>query len=478
MAITSTDAEQRGSNAGFEQLSLRGVTRAYGKNPPALCDFDLDHRPRRLRGAARPLRVRQVHRPRLSRRPATAHPRLDLARRRAHRHPADREARLRDGVPELRALPAPERAEERRVRSCDAPGSAAAAPGARVGRAAHGATRGARRQTALAAVRRPAAARGDRPRPGHRAGDGADGRTAVQPGRRAARRDAHRDQTHLPGKRVDRPVRHPRPGGGAVAGHTPGRAAQGPPGAERDTAGGVRQPRQRVRRRVHGLPEPLPGAVLASARRAAGDRHRVRHPADRHAGLHRAPDGGSRDDRRDPAGGSGDQPDAEAAAAGAVRVLAEVVEYHGRELSVQARTADGGVLHLKTDRPVVAGSTLALTARPDRVLVYQGGLDRDELAVEAGAAMTGTHAPVRPERGTDAPSVGGARRGLLPAPARPRPPRDRRPFPLPVRLRDRHLLPTAAGRRRTSPTTRASSTTPTRSVPSSRRCGSRCRSPW
>ncbi|HEU5428058.1 MAG TPA: ABC transporter ATP-binding protein [Actinocrinis sp.] len=70
--------------------------------------------------------------------------------------------------------------------------------------------------------------------------------------------------------------------------------------------------------------------------------------------------------------------------AGAVTALAEVVEYHGRELSVQARTSDGGVLHVKTDQPVVAGSTLALTARADRVLVYQGGLDRDEFAIEAG----------------------------------------------------------------------------------------------
>ena len=71
--------------------------------------------------------------------------------------------------------------------------------------------------------------------------------------------------------------------------------------------------------------------------------------------------------------------------ADAVRALAEVVEYHGRELSVQARTSDGGVLHLKTDQPVVAGSTLALTARLNRVLVYQGGLDRAEFAIEADA---------------------------------------------------------------------------------------------
>ena len=70
----------------------------------------------------------------------------------------------------------------------------------------------------------------------------------------------------------------------------------------------------------------------------------------------------------------------------AIKAIAEVVEFHGRELSVQARTAAGGVLHLKTDQSVVAGSNLALTARPDRVLVYQGGLDRSELDIEVGAA--------------------------------------------------------------------------------------------
>ena len=69
----------------------------------------------------------------------------------------------------------------------------------------------------------------------------------------------------------------------------------------------------------------------------------------------------------------------------AIKAIAEVVEFHGRELSVQARTASGGVLHLKTHLPVVAGSQLALTARPDRVLVYRGGLDPSELDIEAGA---------------------------------------------------------------------------------------------
>ena len=55
----------------------------------------------------------------------------------------------------------------------------------------------------------------------------------------------------------------------------------------------------------------------------------------------------------------------------AIEVVAEVVEYHGRELSVQARTATDSVLHLKTAEPVAAGARLALTARPDRVLVYR-----------------------------------------------------------------------------------------------------------
>ncbi len=66
----------------------------------------------------------------------------------------------------------------------------------------------------------------------------------------------------------------------------------------------------------------------------------------------------------------------------AINAVAEVVEFHGRELSVQARTAAGGVLHLKTTDPVMAGSTLALTARPERVLIYRGGLDRSEVEVE------------------------------------------------------------------------------------------------
>ena len=60
-----------------------------------------------------------------------------------------------------------------------------------------------------------------------------------------------------------------------------------------------------------------------------------------------------------------------------VKAVAQVVEYHGRELAVQARTASGTILHLKTNERVTAGDNLALAVRPDRVLVFDGS---DELA--------------------------------------------------------------------------------------------------
>jgi putative spermidine/putrescine transport system ATP-binding protein len=65
-----------------------------------------------------------------------------------------------------------------------------------------------------------------------------------------------------------------------------------------------------------------------------------------------------------------------------IKALAEVVEYHGRELSVRARTGSGTVLHLKTDDEVVAGAVLTLGVRPERVLVYQGLTSEGEVAVE------------------------------------------------------------------------------------------------
>jgi putative spermidine/putrescine transport system ATP-binding protein len=53
-----------------------------------------------------------------------------------------------------------------------------------------------------------------------------------------------------------------------------------------------------------------------------------------------------------------------------VAVLAEVVEYHGRELAVRARTEQGVILHFRTEKPVAAGARLTLGVPEERVLVF------------------------------------------------------------------------------------------------------------
>ncbi|GAA5123278.1 ABC transporter ATP-binding protein [Pseudonocardia adelaidensis] len=53
-----------------------------------------------------------------------------------------------------------------------------------------------------------------------------------------------------------------------------------------------------------------------------------------------------------------------------VAALAEVVEYHGRELAVRARTEQGVILHFRTEKPVAAGARLTLAVPEDRVLLF------------------------------------------------------------------------------------------------------------
>ena len=109
------------------------------------------------------------------------------------------------------------------------------------------------------AVGRPAPARGHRPR--HRAQ--AQGlpvrRAAVQPGRRAAREDAHRAVAPAPGAGHDDDLRHPRPGRGDDAGRPHRRASRGPRRAGRRAAGAVQPAGQRVRRRLHRRAAHQPG---------------------------------------------------------------------------------------------------------------------------------------------------------------------------------------------------------------------------
>ena len=65
-------------------------------------------------------------------------------------------------------------------------------------------------------------------------------------------------------------------------------------------------------------------------------------------------------------------------AADGLEVIAEVVEYHGRELAVQTRTRGGIVIHLRTGEQVSAGNDVRLQISPDRVLVYSDEAHIDE----------------------------------------------------------------------------------------------------
>jgi putative spermidine/putrescine transport system ATP-binding protein len=54
----------------------------------------------------------------------------------------------------------------------------------------------------------------------------------------------------------------------------------------------------------------------------------------------------------------------------AIEVTVEVVEYHGREQAVQARTASGPALYLRTDARLAPGDRVTVSAPPERVLVF------------------------------------------------------------------------------------------------------------
>ena len=129
-------ADARGAQAAIRVRPLgQGSRRAEDQAPvsqharlAALPDhqaFRGEDRPRRLRprgagppvrDAARPERLRQIHRAQHRGGPHPGERRRAVDRRRAHGSAAGREARLRHGVPELRAVPAHDRVRQRRLR--------------------------------------------------------------------------------------------------------------------------------------------------------------------------------------------------------------------------------------------------------------------------------------------------------------------------------------------------------------------------
>ncbi|GGO56496.1 ABC transporter ATP-binding protein [Streptomyces lasiicapitis] len=83
---------------------------------------------------------------------------------------------------------------------------------------------------------------------------------------------------------------------------------------------------------------------------------------------------------------------------GTLPATVEVVEYHGRELAVQARLSDGQALHLRTRERLAPDDEVRVAAPPERVLVF--GPDDAGDADDAGEDARGdsaTYAGKRPK---------------------------------------------------------------------------------
>ena len=170
-------------------------------------------------------------------------------RRARGQRPRAQGPRHRDGVPELRALPAHERLRQHGLRPAQ-PAHAQGrdrAPRAARRRAILGLGRAPRAQAAPA-VRRPAPARRDGPRDRARAGGVPVRRAALQPRCQAARPDADRDQAAAAAPRHHGHLRHPRPGRGDDARRPPDGHERRPGRADRHAARGLRAPGHALRR--------------------------------------------------------------------------------------------------------------------------------------------------------------------------------------------------------------------------------------
>ncbi len=242
---------------GKGDLSLVALTKSFAhlhRGPPARPD----HPAGLVLRAARPVGLWQDDDAAHDRRPrgadGWAHPHR---RERHHRHeglPAQRQ----HGLPELRPLPAHERARQRRCSACD--GAATSRPRPRPTRSSSSCSWGRWRASKPdPALGRHAAAR----RPGAR---------ARQPPRRAAARraarcarpqaappDADGAEAHPAGGRPDLHPRHPRPGGG----HDDGRLHRGD---ERRPHRAARRPGHPLRAAAVDVRRQLPRAVQPRAR--------------------------------------------------------------------------------------------------------------------------------------------------------------------------------------------------------------------
>jgi len=71
-----------------------------------------------------------------------------------------------------------------------------------------------------------------------------------------------------------------------------------------------------------------------------------------------------------------------------IEATVEVVEYHGREMAVEARTAQGLRLHVRSEDRLTRGDVVTVTVSPDRLLVFPLG-EEPLPAVQLAIADTG-----------------------------------------------------------------------------------------
>ena len=179
------------------QVALRKIVKMFDKTP-AVQGIDLDIADREFivlvgpSGCGKSTTLRMVAGSRRS------HLGRDLHRRPARQRRAAEGPGHRDGVPELRALPAYDRVREHVVRPAAAEVPEAGDQGAGRERRPHPRHHRPARPPAEAALGRPAPARRDGPRDRAQPQGVPVRRAAVEPRRQTARADAHRDQEGAP----------------------------------------------------------------------------------------------------------------------------------------------------------------------------------------------------------------------------------------------------------------------------------------
>ena len=224
-------------------VKLSNVDKSFG-TAKVIHGVSMDDRPRRVRRLRRPLRLRQVDAAPDDRRPRGDHRRPDRDRGpRRHRTRSRRERGVAM-VFQSYALYPHLTVYENMAFSLRLARRAGPRSRSKVGEAARILQlEDAPAEEALAALRRPAPAGGDRP--GDRAP--AQGlplrRAALQPRRRAPGADAARARAAAPPDRRDDDLRHPRPGRGDDARRQDLRAAGGRRSPGRAAARALRRPR-------------------------------------------------------------------------------------------------------------------------------------------------------------------------------------------------------------------------------------------